>query len=76
MSIAKKYGIPESTVVNMIRDGVIAGTVIHHSDIISLFKTKLEQGKPRAQAILETADETGHSDSWVRRLINNCPYGR
>jgi len=69
MSLAKKYGIPEACVKNMVQDGVIPWGVIRQEEMNSFYKSKRESGVEKHEAVKLTSEEFNVSKTYIYRLI-------
>jgi hypothetical protein len=69
MSLAKKYGVPESSIKCMVKDGVIPWGVVRQVEFISFYKSKLESGVEKHEAVKLTSEEFNVSKTYIYRLI-------
>jgi hypothetical protein len=69
MSLAKKYGIPEASIKCMVKDGVIPWGVVRQEEFISYYKSKLESGVEKHEAVKLTSEEFNVSKTYIYRLI-------
>lgn len=69
MSFLKKYGLPEETIKNMVKDGVIPCLTMHHDEILTFYKKQIDSGLSVGEATHKTCDEMGVSYQWCQRLV-------
>jgi hypothetical protein len=69
MSLAKKYGIPESSIKCMVKDGVIPWGVIRQEAFISFYKSKVDDGIEKHEAVKLTSEEFNVSKTYIYRVI-------
>lgn len=69
MSIAKKYGVPESSIQCMVKDGLLQWGAIRQVEMVEFCKRKIESGIKKSEAVKLTADEFHVSNTYVYRLI-------
>lgn len=69
MSLDKKYGIPASTIKSMVSDGVIPWGVIRQEQFVSFYKSKIDDGVEKHEAVKLTSEEFNVSKTYIYRLI-------
>lgn len=68
--LSKKYGIPETTVKQLINDGWLSCSVPQYEQIFYTYKENLKKCDSKSQAVLETSVVNGISKEWVYKIIN------
>ena len=69
MRLAKKYGIPESAITAMVRDGKIPWGVVRQEAFVSFYKAKVDEGIEKYEAVKLTAEAFNVSKTYIYRLI-------
>jgi len=69
MSLAKKYGVPESSIKCMVKDGVIPWGVIRQEAMNTFYRNKIESGVEKNEAVKLTSEEFNVSKTYIYRLI-------
>ena len=72
MSIAKKYGVPEDTIVKMVNDGVISCSVKRHYEIYDRFVQlrSLNPSATKASLIIKVAEEMHATEATVDKVVH------
>lgn len=72
MSLHKKYGIPESTVKQMVDDGVISCSVKRHYEIYDRFLQlrSLHPASTKLSLIIRVAEEMHATESTVDKIVH------
>lgn len=70
MKLSEKYGVPETTIKAMIKDGWISCSAPQYEQVIYTYKKNISEGKSKLQAISNTAEAHKMSDRHVYRVIH------
>lgn len=69
MSLAKKYGITEATIKNMINDGVLPCSVVRSEEAVNYYNIQLDKGLSKSEAVQITALQMNLSIQHIYRII-------
>lgn len=72
MSLSNKYGIPQETVNQMVKDGVISCSWPMYEEVFSMYQTLMrESGAIKSHVIISISEKKGLSERHVREIINH-----
>jgi hypothetical protein len=66
--LSKKYGIPDSAVKALIKDGWLSCSVARYEEVYYHYKSNLHYGNSKAIRI--ASDNTGYSESMIYHIIS------
>lgn len=69
MKLCNKYNIPEATLTQMVKDGVISSKWPVYEEIYNLYLTMKSNGKSKEQIYLDIADLKNIKSRTVREMI-------
>jgi hypothetical protein len=69
MSLSDKYGIPQETVNQMVKDGVISCKYPRHEEVYNLYKTYSGSGKTKTDIYYEMADKLKMSFETIKKIV-------
>lgn len=69
MNWVDEFGIPQSTITNLVRKGIIASGVINKYQMYAFYKSKLESGVVNAEAVKLTSEQFEVSKTYVYKII-------
>lgn len=69
MSLDKKYGVSEACIKAMVKDGIIPWGVIRQEQMRSCYKSKIDSGIEKHEAVKLTSEEFNVSKTYIYRLI-------
>lgn len=72
MSISKKYGIPESAVIALYRDGHLPESSKRCFEIADLVKEHMTKGKCKTDAVCQVSEDLRCSERHVWDCVKNC----
>lgn len=67
--LSKKYNIPESTINQMVKDGIITTCVKKQDDILYTYKMNIKNGLSNIEARKQTSITHNCSDRWVYEIV-------
>lgn len=70
MSLAKKYNIPQQTITNMVKDGVISCTWPMYEEIYAMYQQSISiGGKTKTEIYFEISQAKKVSEGTVKNAI-------
>jgi hypothetical protein len=68
--LSKKYGIPDSAVKALIKDGWLSCSVPQYEEVFNYYRSILNMnGGKKMDAVYKTASHTGLSENWVYKIV-------
>lgn len=69
MKLSNKYNIPQNTLDQMVKDGVISSKWPAYEEIYALFNSMKSSGKSKEQIYNDIADQKNMSSRTVRAMV-------
>lgn len=69
MSLSNKYGIPQETVNQMIKDGVISCKYPRYEEVYNLFLTYSGSGKTKTDIYYEMGEKLKMSSESIKKIV-------
>jgi hypothetical protein len=70
MKLCNRYNIPESTIQNMVKDGVISNSWPLYEEIYALYLSLKNPGKSKSSICREISDSRNMSEHTVRAIVS------